>query len=230
MDLGAGSCSLVAHDLVEVAVRADAVVLECAGVWVCGSVQESAVNDTTRGRQGWPLWTNALILHGTKAGRDEAARELHAAGPAPSAALVRFDCRRAEPELCDVLTYWLREDGLEAEPPLLGITNGGTLFLDYVECLGPECQQLLHLFVERLAEATAAGQQRPVGRLIAGAASDLSDHVRSGVFLASLHDSLDKARIDLRSPPSGPDQLPAVERCVRKSSRLRRWRSHGAKR
>jgi transcriptional regulator of acetoin/glycerol metabolism len=206
-------------DMVKASVRTGVVVHGYADVGVRAAVLESAVNDTRQGRQGWPLWTNALILHGTKAGRDRIARELHAAGPAPSAALVRFDCRRAEPDLCDVLTYWLLEDGMDNEPPLLSITNGGTLFLDHVECLGLDCQQLLHLFAERLAEATAAGQRRPVGRLIAGAAADLGEQVRAGGFLAALNDALDKARIDLR--PANSSSQPAAGCRRRKSIRHR---------
>lgn len=176
------------------------------------------VNGIREGRQGWPLWTNALIQHGTDAGRDQVARDLHATGPTPSGAFVRLDCRKSESTVFAALMSWLLEDGRDAEPARLPIANGGTLFLDHVDQLGRQCQQLLHIFAERLAEAAAAGQRGAVGRLVVGTPSDLNARVRTGAFMAALHDALDKARVDLWHAGRRP-ACPRRRRCRRRPKR-----------
>lgn len=96
------------------------------------------------------------------------------------------------------------QDGREVEPATMLQGPQTTLFLDVVEALSPEGQKLLLTLIERLADATAEGSIRPIGRLIAGCRVDPRRAVEAGSFLPELHNSLNKARVDLRRRYANP--------------------------
>ncbi len=142
---------------------------------------------------------NLLVLHGTRSERDEIAREFHSFRPSPAGGFLKFDCRSDDQSLQSAVRAWLSEDGLAPDPPALMGDGRGTLFLDAVEALSRESQRILCVFLKRLAEATATGRSRPIGRLIAGSRTDLDREVAAGRFMPQLYDALDKARVELHT-------------------------------
>ena len=146
----------------------------------------------------WRAATNVLLLHGSEAGRDKVARGVHLASPVPLGPYLKLNCRLEEEAFQVAVRKWISEDGRGAEPAALMGDGYGTLFLDGVEALSDESQGLLYLLLERLAESTALGQSRPVGRLIAGSQVNLHSHVLAGHFRPELYDALNKARVVLR--------------------------------
>jgi DNA-binding NtrC family response regulator len=141
--------------------------------------------------------TNVVILHGSHAGREQVALELHAASPGLPGPYFKFDCVHEQDLLGAALRDWIAEcDGSE-EPSFL-TERLGTLFLDEIEFLSDDCQRLLLIFVKRLAEMTAARERRPIGRVIAGSTIDLEKEVEAERFLPQLFDALNKGRVVLR--------------------------------
>ena len=144
-------------------------------------------------------YTNVLVIHGTSEERARFARQLHLT---PGQAFVQINCEQEGANLHSTLRAWIAEDGCAPEPAALLGSGCGTLFLDAVETLSLDCQRLLLVFLERLAEATASGHKRPIGRLVAGNQVSLERAVAEGRFIPQLCDALDKARVDLQESPS----------------------------
>jgi len=92
----------------------------------------------------------------------------------------------------------MTEDGRTSEPAAFLGDGRGTVFVDAVEALSHESQRLLLILLERLAEASALGENRPIGRLIAGSRTNLEQEVAAGRFLPQLYDAINKVRVDLR--------------------------------
>jgi len=79
--------------------------------------------------------------------------------------------------------------------------EGGTLFLDEIDRLNLEAQRLFFEFLRR-GRSEGPRDSGWAGRIAAGATRDLGSLVARGLFLAPLHDALDKIRIDLGDAPA----------------------------
>jgi DNA-binding NtrC family response regulator len=147
--------------------------------------------------------SSVLVLRGTTAGRDQVAREFHAAGAHPAAPFQRLDCAADETVLNPVLRSLLSDAESSRPSPE---DQRRTLFLDAVEALTKNSQRLLLLVIDRLAEVAPWGGSRPIGRLIAGSQTELEKEVDAGRFLPELYDAVNKVRVDLGHEPAPPER------------------------
>lgn len=139
--------------------------------------------------------THVLIQGGSDNERLQLARAFHRESPNGAGAFVRVDCRESGPRLCEALQEFIA--GTEpAGPNPVREAAGGTLFLDSIASLSPRGQRMLLELASPAAGSFAGSWQ---GRLIVGSRSDLDDAVGSGRFMATLHDCLDKLRIQLEA-------------------------------
>lgn len=145
-----------------------------------------------------------LLLGGTPSERAEVAIAFHRESPVRYGAFVTARADRDEASLQAGLRGWLSSADPEPGRSLLRAADGGTLLIDFVERLSLDSQRLLLRFLRRLAPAGDAGEAPAwAGRLAVGSSLDLEAEVSAGRFLPSLHDSLDKIRVDLGLDP-GP--------------------------
>jgi len=144
-----------------------------------------------------PTRSNVLVLLGTSAGREGVARSIHSARPRPRGAYHQFDCRREADVLRLALCRWANRDHRLRESEAFLEDRACTLFVNSVDALTNEDQELLLRLVDRLAETSLVGEACPLGLLITGSACDLESEVSAGRFLPQLYDSLDKVRVVL---------------------------------
>jgi DNA-binding NtrC family response regulator len=141
--------------------------------------------------------SHVLVLHGTKAGRHRTARAFHEAGVRPAAPFLELDCSASEGGLDSTLRAWIAESEVARGAGEAVRDERATLFLDGVEDLSPECQRLVLILINRLAQSATFGEQLPFGRVIAGSRIDLSRAVDAGRFLPHLYDAMNKVRVEL---------------------------------
>jgi len=154
--------------------------------------------------------SHVLVLHGTKAGRHRTARAFHEAGVRPTARFLELDCSAGEDGLDSTLRAWIAESEVARDPAATIRDDRATLFLDGVEDLSPECQRLVLILINTLAQSATFGEQLPFGRVIAGSRIDLARAVVAGRFLPQLYDAMNKVRVELhryrkRGMPSRSD-------------------------
>jgi DNA-binding NtrC family response regulator len=128
------------------------------------------------------------------------ARSIHSARPCPKGAYHQFDCRREADVLRHALCRWANRDHRLRQSEAFLEDRACTLFVDSVDALPSEDQELLLRLVDRLAETSLIGEACPLGLLITGSALDLESEVGAGRFLPQLYDSLDKVRVVLNEP------------------------------
>jgi len=147
--------------------------------------------------------TNVLIVGGTAALRDEVARAFHRESPLSGGTFVSVDCEGDEDRLRTALRSWTAA-AIESEPNPFRAAEQGTLYLDSVEALSPDTQQLLLGLARRLQEEPVGVPGRPcAGRLVAGNPRSLAEAISDGRFLPALNDALDKVRVELA--PAAPE-------------------------
>ncbi|HET9326945.1 MAG TPA: sigma 54-interacting transcriptional regulator [Candidatus Eisenbacteria bacterium] len=141
--------------------------------------------------------SNVLVLLGTSAKREGVARSIHSSRPRPKGAYHQFDCRREADVLRLALCQWANRDHRLGQSEAFLDDRACTLFVNSVDALSNEDQELLLRLVDRLAETSLIGAACPLGLLITGSATDLEAQVSAGRFLPQLYDSLDKVRVVL---------------------------------
>lgn len=147
--------------------------------------------------------TNVLIVGGSAALRGEVALAFHRESPLCGGPFVAVDCASEEDRLCSALRAWTSGSS-ESEPNPFRAAEQGTLFLDPVDRLSPDTQQLLLALAQRLQGGPIGVAERPcAGRLVAGNPRALADTVSEGRFLPALCDALDKVRVELA--PAAPE-------------------------
>ena len=141
---------------------------------------------------------NLLVTGGSRAQREHVAREFHSASRLRRGPFVASNA--AEAGWAEALLRSISGEpaGETADP--LHQAEGGTLFIDEVEGLSPDLQRLLLEFLWR-GRSESADDGRWAGRIAAGCSTDPTSLIASGRFLAPLHDTLDKLRVDLTPQP-----------------------------
>jgi two-component system response regulator HydG len=148
---------------------------------------------------------HTLVLGKSPGERESVARAVHRFHCGPDGPFLRLQCGREESLLRQGLQSWLAESPPgEQSPRLLERLEGGSLFLDEVEALGPESQELLAKFIDRSSGSAGAveGSPRPPGQpwkgqLIVGSSRSLRALTGEGGFASALADRLEKVRIVL---------------------------------
>ncbi|HST01073.1 MAG TPA: sigma 54-interacting transcriptional regulator [Usitatibacter sp.] len=139
--------------------------------------------------------TSLLILGGYPAARLDVVRAFHAESPVRHGRLVVVDARREEASLFQALEAWVAARPIQRQCPI-GSSDGGTLFIDGIQALGPLTQRMLLAFSKQVCDPD--GEEHWVGRLAAGNDQPLSDAVSDGRFSLALLDALDKVRVNMR--------------------------------
>jgi DNA-binding NtrC family response regulator len=134
-----------------------------------------------------------LIEGESGAGKELAARALHAASPRGGGPFVAVDCGALPESLAEAELFGCRRGAFsgagESRPGLLEAADGGTLFLDEIGNLPPSVQA-------KLLRALQAGEVRPLGgtatrrvdlRVVAASNGDLAADVRAGRFRRDLY-------------------------------------------
>src|SRR5262245_44156574 len=146
--------------------------------------------------------TNVVVVGGSAARRNEVARSFHRESPLRSAAFVAVDAASASEQLREALTAWAGSAAY-AEHSLAGAEHG-TLFIDHVDRLSTENQDLLLALGRRLLGEPARGREVACpGRVVVGNARPLSRAVAEGKFLPALYNALDKVRVELEVAANG---------------------------
>jgi len=146
-----------------------------------------------------------LVLRGAAAERAHIARAFHRESPLRLGPFVALQCGRDEARLQAALRGSLAGTDRDLGENPLHASEGGTLFLDGVECLSLETQRLLLGFLGGLSSANSSGEPLDwAGRLAVGSAADLAGEVEAGRFLPPLYDSIDKIRVEL-GPAADPE-------------------------
>jgi DNA-binding NtrC family response regulator len=147
-----------------------------------------------------------LVMGGTAERREQVARSFHQESPLHVGAFVRVDCTRDEDRLRVALQEWTAAAtptaGSEMNPYCAA--EQGTLYLDPVEQLSPDTQELLLALAHRLHGGPVGGDDAPcAGRLVTGNPTGLAEAVSAGRFMAALYDALDKVRVELETATPG---------------------------
>src|SRR5262245_16254985 len=149
--------------------------------------------------------------HGT--GKGVVAWEIHALSRRASHAFIEVDCA-AIPALRLGLELFGYERGMSpvipgAAPGLFEAADGGTLFLDDVDALSLELQDMLLAAIESRSVRRLGGvAPRSLDvRIIAATHADLGDAVRRGVFRADLLDRFARSTLTLLPLRERPDDI-----------------------
>lgn len=148
-----------------------------------------------------------LFLAGeTGTGKELFAHAVHAAGPRAGGPFVTVNCGALQRELAASELFGYEEGAFtgakkRGQPGKLVLADGGTVFLDEVGDLPPDCQTLLLRFLEE-GRVVPVGGSRPVEvdvRIIAATHKNLREEVRAGRFREDLFYRL--SAVWIRIPP-----------------------------
>lgn len=151
---------------------------------------------------------HTLVLGRSPGERESVARAVHRFHCGPDGPFLRLQCSREEALLRQGLQSWLAGPRPEEQSPrLLERLEGGSLFLDEVEALGRESQELLAEFIDRTS-STANAPRTPgqpwKGQLIVGSSRSLRALTDRGEFAPQLAERLEKVRIVLDPDEAEP--------------------------
>lgn len=167
-----------------------------------------------------------LICGATGTGKELLARTLHRGGPQSDGPFIPVNCAAIPGHLIEGELFGqgplFPDDARPPQEGLVGIANGGSLFLDEITELPIEAQQRL-LAVLRSAELYRPGTpeaQKINVRLLATTQRDLRQQVSEGQFDGELYQWLQPHRLDL--PPlheRGEDIIPLATKLLDKACR-----------
>jgi DNA-binding NtrC family response regulator len=156
--------------------------------------------------------SNCALVIGRSAGeRESVARAVHRFHRGQDGPFLRVQCGGEAGLLRQALQSWLAGPSEENSPPLLSRLEGGSLYLDGIEALELDTQQILVEFLDRSLRRVTAddGPGSPgqlwKGQLIVGSERSLRTAVSEGRFLAELADRLEKVRIVLDPEDAEPE-------------------------
>ncbi|MFN3450274.1 MAG: sigma-54-dependent transcriptional regulator, partial [Roseococcus sp.] len=163
-----------------------------------------------------PTATPVLLLGESGAGKEVAARRLHALGPRAAAPFVALNCAAIPRDLLESEVFGHERGAFtgaaERRPGAAERAGAGTLLLDEVAELDPLLQaKLLRLLEERRFLRVGGTKELALeARVVAATNADLAARVREGRFREDLYFRL--AVVELRVPPlrERAEDLPAL--------------------
>jgi DNA-binding NtrC family response regulator len=163
-----------------------------------------------------PTATPVLLLGESGAGKEVAARRLHALGPRAAAPFVALNCAAIPRDLLESEVFGHERGAFtgaaERRPGAAERAGAGTLLLDEVAELDPLLQaKLLRLLEERRYLRLGGTKELALeARILAATNADLAARVREGRFREDLYFRL--AVVELRVPPlrERPEDLEAL--------------------
>ena len=143
--------------------------------------------------------TTLLVIGGQAVERRAVALSFHRASPVVKGPFVWVDCRHEEARLRSSLQALMADAAPDPGPDPVRAAWSGTLFLDQIDALSKECQQLLLWFAQHTLGGSIGAESGWPVRLAAGVEHD--PDVLS--FLPELRDEVDKIRVDLDEVEAG---------------------------
>lgn len=158
-----------------------------------------------------------VVLTGeTGAGKEVAARFLHAASPRAAQPFVAVNCAAIPRELAESTLFGHERGAFTGAAArhagLAERAGGGTLLLDEVAELPPEVQaKLLRLVQERVFLPLGAAAERPfAARLVCATHADLMARVRDGRFREDLYYRLNVVAVEVPPLRRRPEDIPGL--------------------
>lgn len=164
---------------------------------------QSCVKSARRAaHEEWPI----LILGESGTGKELLAQAIHASGLRRKGPFVGFSCAGVNDDLIAAELFGYRAGSFtgaskEGQIGKIEAADGGTLFLDDVECMPPRMQaSLLRVLEDRLVLPVGSTTPKKVDvRIVAATNSDLVTACRGGLFRHDLYHRLNV--ISVQSPP-----------------------------
>ncbi len=156
--------------------------------------------------------SRVLVSGPAGAGKEVAARLLHAWSPRADKAFVTVNSARITPERFEHELFGEEADGKLVRPGLLEMADGGTLYLDEVADM-PESTQARILRVLTDQSFVRVGGSRQVGvdvRVVSSTARDLLGEIEEKRFREDLFYRLNVVPIDIPALSERRDDIPAL--------------------
>ena len=156
--------------------------------------------------------SRVLITGPAGAGKEVAARLLHAWSPRADKAFVSVNSARITPERFEHELFGEEEEGKLERPGLLEMADGGTLYLDEVADM-PENTQARILRVLTDQSFVRVGGNRQIGvdvRVVSSTAKDLLTEIEERRFREDLFYRLNVVPIDIPPLAERRDDIPAL--------------------
>ena len=163
-----------------------------------------------------PTDSTVLILGDTGAGKELAARAIHAAGPGGFGRFLAVNCGAVSEDrlACELFGHekGAFPEARSARKGLLEVAGEGTLFLDEIAELSLSMQmRLLQVLQDRLFFKVGGAQEIPVAaRILAATNKDLKAGVEQGLFRADLYSRLNAFAIRVPSLTERRKDIPLL--------------------
>ncbi len=143
--------------------------------------------------------TTLLVIGGQAIDRRAVALSFHRSSPVSRGPFIAVDCRQDEARLRYSLQALLADTAPDPGPDPVRGAWSGTLYLDQIDALSNECQQLLLCFAQHTLGGSVGAEGGWPVRLAGGVSHD--PDVLS--LLPELRDEIDKIRVDLDEVEAG---------------------------
>jgi len=159
-----------------------------------------------------PTGSRVLITGPSGAGKEVAARYLHAHSKRADAPFVVVSAATMEPEHLEETLFGRQKEGGLAQPGLLEAAHGGTLFFDEVADMPRETQpKILRVLVDQcFNRAGGSDVVRVDVRFISSSSRDLTEEIAKGNFREDLYHRLNVVPVDVPSLATRREDIPAL--------------------
>ena len=146
------------------------------------------------------------------AGKDVAARYIHANSNRASSAFVTVNCATMEPDRMEELLFGRESAERGVEPGLLEQANGGVVFFDEVADMPLGTQsKILRVLVEQSFTRVGGNDKVKVDlRVISSTNKDLAEEIREGRFREELYHRLNVVPIHVPSLEERREDIPSL--------------------
>ena len=159
-----------------------------------------------------PTGSRVLITGPSGAGKEVAARFLHAHSKRADAPFVVVSAATMEPEHLEEKLFGRQKDGGLAQPGLLEAAHGGTLFFDEVADMPRETQpKILRVLVDQsFTRAGGSDVVRVDVRIVSSSSRDLTDEIAKGDFREDLYHRLNVVPVDVPALGTRREDIPML--------------------
>jgi len=159
-----------------------------------------------------PTGSRVLITGPSGAGKEVAARFLHAHSKRADAPFVVVSAATMEPEHLEEKLFGRQKDGGLAQPGLLEAAHGGTLFFDEVADMPRETQpKILRVLVDQsFTRAGGSDVVRVDVRIVSSSSRDLTEEIAKGDFREDLYHRLNVVPVDVPALGTRREDIPML--------------------